>query len=182
MEGFDRLLEASRRGDQEALTIVYRDVHPRILRYLRSREPSLAEDVASETWLDIAAGLPSFDGDEDGFRGWAFTIARRRLADLRRRQLRSSTIPLDEVGIERRGPRGDVEEEALERLGVDQAIELVRRLPDEQADILLLRVLAQLSVEQVAEIVRRRPGTVRVIHHRALKRLAKEMDRRGVTR
>jgi RNA polymerase sigma-70 factor (ECF subfamily) len=182
MEGFDRLLEAAQRGDEEALTIIYRGTHPRILRYLRSREASLAEDVASETWLDIAAGLPSFDGDEDGFRAWAFTIARRRLADLRRRQMRRPTTPLDEVLIERRGPRGDVEEEALERLGVDDAVELVRRLPDEQADILLLRVLAQLSVERVAEIVGKRPGTVRVIQHRALRRLAREMDRRGVTR
>jgi len=37
-----------------------------------------AEDVASETWLQVARDISSFSGDWDKFRGWAVTIARHR--------------------------------------------------------------------------------------------------------
>ena len=42
----------------------------------------------------------------------------------------------------------------------------------DQADVVLLRVLAGLDVDQVAEILGKRPGTVRVLQHKALRRLA----------
>ena len=45
-------------------------------------------------------------------------------------------------------------------------------LPPDQAEIILLRVVAGLPVEEVAAITGRRPGTVRVLQHRALRRLA----------
>ena len=44
-------------------------------------------------------------------------------------------------------------------------------VPD-QAEVLLLRILAGLDVQRVAEIVGKRPGTVRVLQHRGLRRLA----------
>src|SRR3712207_7815589 len=48
-----------------------------LLRYLRAQIGQEAEDVASDTWLDVARGLTRFEGDETGFRRWVFTIARR---------------------------------------------------------------------------------------------------------
>jgi RNA polymerase sigma-70 factor (ECF subfamily) len=50
-------------------------------------------------------------------------------------------------------------------------------LPADQAEVVLLRVVGGLDVAVVAQLTGRRPGTVRVIQHRALKRLAKELDR-----
>ena len=49
-------------------------------------------------------------------------------------------------------------------------------LPD-QAEIVLLRVVGGLPMEDVAAITGRRPGTVRVLQHRALKRLADRLER-----
>jgi RNA polymerase sigma-70 factor (ECF subfamily) len=46
----------------------------------------------------------------------------------------------------------------------------------------LLRALAGLEVRQVARIMGKRPGTVRVLQHRALRRLARTMAEQGVTR
>ena len=48
-------------------------------------------------------------------------------------------------------------------------------LSGEQADVLLLRVLADLDVEQVASIMQRSPNWVRVTQHRAVRRLAKRL-------
>jgi RNA polymerase sigma-70 factor (ECF subfamily) len=60
----------------------------------------------------------------------------------------------------------------LEALSTDAALELIARLPPGQAEVVTLRAVAGLSVEQVAEIVGKRPGAVRVLAHRGLRRLA----------
>lgn len=57
--------------------------------------------------------------------------------------------------------------------GDEAARRIVALLPADQADVILLRVVAGLSVEAVASIVGKRPGTVRVLQSRGLKRLQK---------
>lgn len=81
-------VRAAQQGDQQAFRVLYRDVQPRLLRYLRAMVGDDAEDVASEAWLHIARDLPGFSGDSDGFRGWAATIARHRGLDHQRRHRR----------------------------------------------------------------------------------------------
>ena len=51
------------------------------------------------------------------------------------------------------------------------ALALIRRLPDDQADAVLLRVVAGMDVRQVAEVMGRSEGSVRVLVHRGLLRL-----------
>ncbi|HCO03468.1 MAG TPA: hypothetical protein DIT48_08945, partial [Actinobacteria bacterium] len=78
-------------------------------------------------------------------------------------------------------PSGDVEAEAMANLSAEGAIACIAALPPAQAEVLLLRVLGGLSVKEVADIIGKRPGTVRVIQHRALARLAVELSREVVT-
>jgi RNA polymerase sigma-70 factor, ECF subfamily len=180
-QDFPALLAAARVGSEQALSRLYRELHPKVLRYLRAQEPSEAEDLASEVWMDIAAGLGRFRGDDLDFRRWTFTIARRRLVDLRRTKARRP--------VESRAPQslptsewvGDVEAEAMENLSTQAALSRIATLPPDQAEVVLLRVLAGVSVKDVAAIVGKRPGTVRVLQHRALQRLAATMDRDPVT-
>jgi RNA polymerase sigma-70 factor (ECF subfamily) len=180
-EPFATTLAAAQAGAEWALAELYRDLHPRVLRYFRAQEPSEAEDLASEVWLDIARGLTRFDGEEQAFRAWAFTIARRRLVDLRRQRARRPAVPTPVERMIDRGGIGDVEEEAMTTLSTEAAIARIAALPPDQAEVVLLRVLGGLSVQEVAGIVGKRPGTVRVLQHRALKRLAREVRREVVT-
>jgi RNA polymerase sigma-70 factor (ECF subfamily) len=181
-ERFPTILAAARTRAEWALAELYRDLHPRILRYLRGLEPSEAEDLASEVWLDVVRGLGRFDGDEQAFRAWTFTIARRRLVDLRRQRARRPAIPTPMWGIIERGGIGDAEQEAITALTTEAAIARIATLPSNQAEVVLLRVLAGLSVREVAAIVGKRPGTVRVLQHRALRRLARDVQRESVTK
>jgi RNA polymerase sigma-70 factor (ECF subfamily) len=180
---FHELLLDALQGEPSALGEVYRLIYPRVLRYIRALEPRDAEDVASDAWLDLARALPRFRGDEADLRALAFTIARRRVLDLRRRRARQRTNPVSDERLAEIGGIGDSEADALEAIERGWAIDLIARsLPAEQAEIVLLRVLGDLSVADVARIVGRRPGTVRVIQHRALRRLARVLEREGVTR
>jgi RNA polymerase sigma-70 factor, ECF subfamily len=181
VEAFESVLSGAQAGAGWALTILYRDLHPRVLRYLSVREPGEAEDLASEVWLDVAEGIGRFHGDEDGFRAWVFTIARRRLLDLRRRASvrREKPVPLDLLGVER--GTGDAEGEAMASLEAEAALALIASLPTDQADVVLLRVIGDLPVAEVARVLGKRPGAVRALQHRALKNLARKISLKAVT-
>jgi RNA polymerase sigma-70 factor, ECF subfamily len=186
-DDFDATLAAARSGDDAALTTLYRLLHARVLRYLRVLEPSDAEDLASDTWLDVVAGLERFEGDEHALRAWALTIARRRAIDLRRRRTRRPAVTVEPERLVEHAGIGDAEDDAMVRIGTRAALELLRALPRDQAEVVLLRVLGGLSVEQVARIMGKRRGTVRVLQHRALRALARTIHdpadaRDGVTR
>jgi DNA-directed RNA polymerase specialized sigma24 family protein len=71
----------AQQGDAEAFRLLYRDIQPRLLRYLHALAGQDAEDIASETWLQVTRDLPGFAGTYDGFRGWVATIARHRALD-----------------------------------------------------------------------------------------------------
>src|ERR1700719_164596 len=74
----------AQQGDAEAFRLLYRDIQPRLLRYLHALAGQDAEDIASETWLQVTRDLAGFTGTYDGFRGWVTTIARHRALDHRR--------------------------------------------------------------------------------------------------
>jgi RNA polymerase sigma-70 factor (ECF subfamily) len=177
---FESVLAAAGTGAEWALAALYRDLHPGVLRYLQSQDRGDAEDLASETWLDVAGGLQRFDGDETAFRRWVFTIARRRLLDHRRATARRRTdpVPAESMGY-LEAP--DCADEVMAFASTRAALARLASLPRDQAEVVLLRVLADLDVEDVAKIVGKRPGTVRVLQHRALKRLAGESGASRVT-
>jgi len=179
---FQQTLEDARAGEGTALGELFRDLYPRIVRYLSAFEPGEADDLGSDTWIDVVSALERFEGDERALHALAFTIARRRLIDLHRRRSRRPVESIEPGRLERLGEVGDVEQEALAELATHVALERIARLPREQAEVVLLRVLGGLSAEDVARITGKRPGTVRVIQHRALRRLAEQISQDGVTR
>ncbi|MGH3399337.1 MAG: RNA polymerase sigma factor [Streptosporangiaceae bacterium] len=176
-----RLAEAQC-GDEDAFACLFRDVQPALLRYLRITAPGAADDVASETWLQVVAGLAGFSGGEGAFRAWLFTIARHRAIDWGRSQARRRTVPLAESDSAERLTVPDAAEAAMERISTRAVLARVSTLPADQAEIILLRVVAGLDATEVARIVGKSPGAVRVAAHRGLRRLAAAADRAGVTR
>ena len=183
-EQFPGILTAAQDGGEWAVAILYRWLHPAVVGYLRARARDDAEDLASETWIAVARGLSSFSGDETAFRSWVFTIAHRRLIDhhrvsARRPRTRSlhpvegeaNESPLEISADD--DPAGEV----IAAAAGDEAVRrIVKLLPRDQAEIVLLRVVAGLPVDEVAAITGRKPGTVRVLQHRALRRLAERLD------
>jgi RNA polymerase sigma-70 factor (ECF subfamily) len=172
------LVVAAATGDQAAMAQLWRATNPALVRYLRGRIGDGADDVAAAAWLDASRGLPAFDGDDSDFRRWLFTIARRRLVDeLRRRGRRRHEWLVDEP-IETAGMAVDPADRH-DDLGT--ALALVRQLPADQADAVLLRVVVDLDVTAVAAVMGRSEGSVRVLTHRGLKRLQELLAQRGVT-
>ena len=165
--GFPETLRAAQTGSGPALSSLYVEMQPEILAFLRARAPRDADDLSSEVWLDVTRGISRFEGDATGFRAWVFTIARRRLIDSRRRFERRPTTPLAEIdgAASEHGPETTI-------VAASSARELLAGLPKDQADVVRLRVVDGLSVDEAAARLGKRPGTVRVLQHRGLRRLA----------
>ncbi|MEU4150054.1 RNA polymerase sigma factor [Streptomyces sp. NPDC026659] len=177
MQGDDAELTAAVRaaqgGDEGAFRTVYRAVHPRLLGYVRTLvgEPD-AEDVTSEAWLQIARDLDRFSGDADRFRGWAARIARNRALDHIRMRGRRPLIGGDESELTGHAAESDTAGEAMEALATDGTLSLIARLPQDQAEAVVLRVVVGLDAKSAAETLGKRAGAVRTAAHRGLKRLA----------
>jgi signal transduction histidine kinase/DNA-directed RNA polymerase specialized sigma24 family protein len=163
---FETVLAAAQMGLEWPVAALCREFHPKVLRYLRAHLPDRAEELASETWSDIASALPTFEGNETAFRRWVFAAARRRLLEARemsgsaRSTLESEQD--DDVSVERRA--------------VDAALARISTLAPQQADVLLLRALGDLDVAEVAEIRGDPLDLAHVTEVEGLKRLRDQAD------
>lgn len=164
---FDQLVEEAIRGSDSAFTLLWRNYQPRMLRYLAmfTNEP---EDLCSEVWIKIATSIKSFQGDSQAFKGWIYTIARNAATDLARKKARGgASVELDEsdwIG---------------ENSTMVEVMDLVKRLPQEYAEVIMLRVVADLDASEVAEIIGKTQGNVRVLTHRGLKQLNEMLTKGG---
>lgn len=175
------VLERAQHGDETAFAALWRDLNPAVVRYL-SVASDAADDVAADTWVTVVKGLARFTGDENAWRAWVFTTARRRAVDAGRRRTRAadrdrSFEPWPVFG----GDADDPADVVARRIDTDAALALVAALSPLQAEVVVLRVVAGLSVEDVARVVGRSNGAVRVAHHRGLGRLRELLADRGVT-
>ena len=173
---FPEVLRAAARGDENAFGRLWHDLQPSVLRYFMVVSAAVAEDLASETWLGVVRGIQRFRGTEPAFRAWVFTIARHEALDWRRRAARRpSEDPSSVRGLMEQAAPDDPAATALEGFSTRAALAVVATLPPDQAEAVVLRVVAGLDVDRVAAIMDKRPGTVRVLTHRGLRRLAERL-------
>lgn len=159
----DALVRA-RAGDRDAFGDIWTVLAPRVSGYLRGRGVVDVDDVTSEVFLAAFTSLQRFTGGAPQFRSWLFTIAHHKSVDeIRGRVPESAYEPEHD-------PRSVVsaEDDVMQAvLGAD-VLRMLGALTDEQRDVLLLRVLADMSIEQVAETTGRTTGAVKQLYHRAI--------------
>jgi len=177
---FEEVLAGAQRGEEWAWHDIYHSIAAQLVGYLTIKGSPEPEDQASETLLQVARNIESFQGDEDSFRSWVFVIAHRRLIDSRRRWGRRPITT--ELEPELGGEAGDVEQEALDSLSTEEVTRLLELLTDEQKEVIVLRTLADLSLEQTADVMGKRVGSIKALQRRAIARLRKHLDTLGVSR
>jgi RNA polymerase sigma-70 factor (ECF subfamily) len=172
-------VSAAQDGDEDAFRLLYRTIQPGLIRYLWVQVGSGAEDVASETWLQVARDLRRFRGDAAGFRGWVATIARHRALDHMRheRRLPPADGLLEEVAELRAAD--DTAGSAIDAISTRAALALIARLPRDQGEAVLLRVVMGLDAKTAAKVLGKRAGAVRTAAYRGLRGLAAYLEETG---
>ena len=168
-------------GAEWAWRELYRETAPAVDRYLRARRVPDADDVVGETFVNVVRTIDGFQGDETAFRAWVFAIARNRATDELRRVIRHPSAPASIEELDARGPRGDVENEAMEGLAAERIGRLLGALTTDQRDVLLLRIIGGLTIDQVAAAVGRKPGAVKMLQARGVAAIRRDIERGAVT-
>ena len=140
-----------------------------------------AEDATERTFLSALAALPRFEeraGRHDGegsstFRVWLFQIARNVVAERRRFVRRRPEAPLD-AALDAAAPT-DVERTVVERESVASAWQAIDRQSGDRRRALVLRFVHEMSTSEIAGILGRSEGAVRVLIHRGLRGVAREL-------
>ncbi len=146
-----------------------------------------AEDATERVFLRALAALPRFhelarpeDGPEAStFRVWLFRIARNVVANDRRTRRRRPAASLEAAlgaGLVVADPT-DIEAQAVTRDEAARAIRALGALPDDRRRAIELRFVDEMSTAEIAGVLGRSEGAVRVLIHRALGAVAKELGR-----
>lgn len=167
MENLDEYVAEAVRGSDSAFEALWRHFYPRILRYL-SMFTRDAEDLCSEVWIKIAKAIKSFTGDGGAFQGWIFQIARNAATDHARK-------------IKREGTATQIQESdwVTNDSSAVEIIDLLKLLPSDQAEIIMLRIVVGMEIELVAKVTGKSPANVRVISHRGLAALKESLGTSG---
>lgn len=173
-------VEAARR-DPRAFEALYRKYVAQVYNFAlyELRNPHAAEDLTAQVFMRALSGLSGFreQGEPPGssFRVWLFQICRNAVSNERRRVRRHPDAPLD-LALEI-ASTDDVQAAAVERDQLDQAWRAIGQLPEERRQALVLRFVEEMSTREIGEVLGRSEGATRVLIHRALQAVARQLTR-----
>ncbi len=162
------LLARARELDSRALGEIHDRYYPEIYRYAlyRTDEPEAAADIAGDVFLRLLDALHAGRAPQTTLRGWLFGVAAHRVADHFRRAPRESA-PLSESLTANGSPAAEAEAHLRQR----QVQAAIRRLTEEQQQVLTLRFGDGFSVEQTAAATGKSVTAVKSLQYRALETL-----------
>lgn len=176
-ENLEELVERSQQGDISAFGRIYDRMFSKIYAYVYRQVGvrTEAEDITSTVFLNAFEKITGFTWQGAGFNAWLFRIAHNNVVDHHRRKGR----PLAEI---------EIEEEILEHpaavdipLQIEKAWEeeelhlAIEELPEEQKQVVLLRLMMNFSNREIGEVVSKSEGAVKALQHRALTNLRKSL-------
>jgi RNA polymerase sigma-70 factor (ECF subfamily) len=171
------LLDRASSGDRRAFGQLYERYRHQIYRYVyyRISPPDEAEDVTESVFLKVWQTLPRLESEQRPvrhFRAWLYRIAHNAVVDYHRN-------PQDVVSLDKAGSLQDPapmpEFAAQSRQESQNLRAAIARLEPKLQQVLTCRFINQLSHNETASIMGINEGHVRVLQHRALKKMAEIM-------
>ncbi len=174
----DEALAKAGEGDSEAFGVLYERYIGRIYNYIYYRTGNAydAEDLTARVFFRAMHHIASYQNRGLPFSAWLYRIAHNLVANWHRDNSRKQEIPLDE-GLAAHHPGEEHPETALvkneER---ERLLHMIRRLPAERQQLIILKFVEHLSNAEIGQIMGRSEGAVKSLYHRTLLSLRDELD------
>lgn len=175
-----KLIQAAQRGNDQAFAELY-DAHvDAIYRYMlyRVENSEVARDLTSEVFLRVVEGFSEYQSRDIPFRAWLYRIAHARTIDYYRRS-KSNSRHADNIEDLNLKSEEDVEDSVAAKFEQQLVLEALGILTPDQQQVLLLRFIESYNVQETATILGKSISAVKVLQHRAIQALGRELRRRG---
>ena len=168
------LVERAIARDQEAFGALYDRHVVRVYRHLYYLvgNAAEAEDLTAQAFLQAWEAIHRYQIRGAPFVSWLLRIAHNVGVSYLRSRRDGAELP--EMLVDR-SHHGNPEEALQRQAEVERVREAIMRLRAEQRQVILLRFIEDLEYREVAEIVGKSVAAVRVIQHRALNALRKQV-------
>ncbi len=179
-EESDAALIARAKEDPEAFGLLYERYVANIYNYIyyRTSNHHDAEDLTARTFYRALKHIPRYVDRGAPFSAYLYRIAHNIVANWHRDHSRRQIISLDEMvmrTLKREGPVALAEKHEAQ----DFLLQVVRRLPPERQQLLILKFVEQMSNAEIAQVMGRTEGAIKSLYHRTLVALRKELASEG---
>jgi RNA polymerase sigma-70 factor (ECF subfamily) len=165
----EELLAAAMQYNDAALGELYDRYEARIYSYVfrRTGDQTLAEDLTAQVFLKMLESIRDRKAWHSSFSGWLYRIAHNLVIDHYRRRDRQSSVDLED-GPPMASELEDPVATAELYIDAERLRSAIRRLTDEQAEVVSLRFLEGYSIAEVAAMTNRTEGAIKALQYRAV--------------
>ncbi len=139
--------------------------------FLKVSSSDIAEDITSETFKK---GWEVFQKEPavSNFRAYLYQVARNLVIDY----YRTKKEHLSSDDLEITDTKEDVEKKAILKDEMETVKRAMKNLKDDYQDIIIFRYLEEMEISEIAKLTQKSEGSIRVLTHRALEALEKELE------
>jgi RNA polymerase sigma-70 factor (ECF subfamily) len=146
--------------------------------YYRTGNHHDAEDLTARVFYRALQNIGRYQERGAPFSAWLYRIAHNAVANWHRDKRWSQTLALEDLAGQLE--HGDDPQRMTERLEAQEhLLQLVRSLPPERQQLLVLKFVERLSNQEIGEIMGRTEGAIKSLYHRTLLALRKDLGRGG---
>jgi RNA polymerase sigma-70 factor (ECF subfamily) len=167
-------LKDLRELDPQVLSEIHQAYFTELFRYAQYRvsDPTVAEDIASETYLRLIDAVQNDKGPNSSIRGWLFGTAANLVNDHFRRSYREEEL-LEEAALD---PSSGQDGEAFKRFEQQDYLNVAfNQLTEEQQHVIALRFGSEMSIQDTSTLMGKNENAVKALQYRAIRSLRREL-------
>lgn len=146
--------------------------------YYRTGNHHDAEDLTARVFYRALQNIGRYQERGAPFSAWLYRIAHNAVANWHRDKRWSQTVALEDLAGQLE--HGEDPYRLTERSEAQEhLLQLVRRLPPERQQLLVLKFVERLSNQEIGEIMGRTEGAIKSLYHRTLLALRKDLGPGG---
>lgn len=171
LEGEQKLIERAKSGDSSAFGLLYDYYLPRIYRFvlIKVGHREVAEDITHLTFLKAWENIDRYSYRGYSFGSWLYRVARNTMMDHYRSK--SPQIYLDDIFTEPESDKPRPGENLDIKIESEKILAVMIKLSGLEQDVIIMRFVEDMSTKEVSEAVGKSEGAVKLIQHRAMKKL-----------
>lgn len=171
----DMALVAQARENPDAFGELYERHVRKIYNYIYYRTGNYqdAEDLTAKVFQRAFRHVHRFEDKGVPFSAWLYRIAHNLVANWHRDRSRRTIVPLETYHRDD-DPAVHPEKEAIAGERTEVLLKIIRELPDERQQLLILKFVEHLSNAEIGAIMGRSEGAIKSLYHRTLKALRTE--------